>query len=228
MKYKWLLFDADGTLFDYDKAESIALEKTCVSFGLGFQPEYRDTYRRINHQLWLDFEHGLVTSQALRIRRFELLFETIGAGLNPQLFSDRYLVNLADGSELMEGAETVVKALQRRYRLALITNGLKQVQRPRLERSVIRDYFSVFVISEEVGAAKPDAAIFDAAFRQMQNPERNQVLIIGDSLTSDIRGGNNYGIDACWFNPNHAPRDSGVTLQYEIHQLSELLNILDS
>jgi 2-haloacid dehalogenase len=227
MKYEWLLFDADGTLFDYDKAEGVALEKTCRTFGFGFEPGYREAYRSINQQLWLDFENGLISSTVLRTRRFELLFEEIGAGGDLREFSDRYLANLADGSELMEGAEQIVSALHQRYRLALITNGLKQVQRPRLERSALKDSFSAFIISEEVGAAKPDAAIFDAAFRQMGNPSRERVLIIGDSLTSDIQGGNNYGIDTCWFNPNHAPPALGVSLKYEIHRLSELIKLLE-
>ena len=92
--------------------------------------------------------------------------------------------------------------------------------------SALRDCFAVFVISEEVGAAKPDPAIFDIAFRQMGNPPRDQVLLIGDSLTSDIQGGTNYGIDTCWFNPAHAPRNDSATIVYEISRLNDLLQIL--
>ena len=226
MKYTWLLFDADGTLFDYEKAEQAAVQQTFEYFRLRFEPAYREIYQRINHRLWLEFEKGLIKSEVLRIKRFELLFAEIGASFDSKMFSDRYLIHLANASELMDGASEVVQQLHSQYQLGLITNGLKDVQRSRLMQSVLKDAFAAFVISEEVGTAKPAPAIFDAAFQQMGNPARDQVLIIGDSLTSDMQGGNNYGIDTCWFNPTHASRDPNITLTYEIAHLTELLQLL--
>ena len=228
MKYKWLLFDADGTLFDYDQAEQSALQRTFEFARLHYEPTYREIYRRINHQLWLEFEQGIVSAESLRSKRFELLFAAIGIELDAQLFSDQYLRHLANASELMEGAFDIVQALREHYQLALITNGLKDVQRPRLARSALKDCFGAIVVSDEVGAAKPDPAIFEIAFTQMGNPARDQVLLIGDSLTSDIQGGNNYGIDTCWFNPAHAPRPANVTITYEIHHLGDLRILLES
>ena len=225
-KYKWLLFDADGTLFDYDRAEQSALKRTFADVELWYEPAYQEIYRRINHQLWLAFEQGAISSMSLRSKRFELLFAEIGIAVNPESFGNKYLSNLANASELMEGAFEVVQVLRKQYQLGLITNGLKDVQRPRLMGSALRDCFAVFVISEEVGAAKPDPAIFDIAFRQMGNPPRDQVLPIGDSLTSDIQGGTNYGIDTCWFNPAHAPRNDSAAIVYEISRLNDLLQIL--
>lgn len=226
MKYTWLLFDADGTLFDYDQAEASALKQTFDYFSLHFEPAYRGIYQRINHRLWLEFENGSVSSESLRVKRFELLFAEMGITVNPESFGNKYLSNLANASELMEDAFKVVQILREHYQLGLITNGLKDVQRPRLAQSALRDCFPVFVISEEVGAAKPDPAIFDIAFQRMGNPTRDQVLLIGDSLTSDIRGGNNYGIDTCWFNPTHAPCNDSITITYEISQLNDLVRIL--
>lgn len=226
MKYKWLLFDADGTLFDYEKAEQSAVQQTFEYFHLRYEPAYREIYQRINHQLWLEFEKGLVSSESLRVKRFEVLFGEIGVSFDSEMFSDRYLVHLANASELIDGAYEVIQHLRPHYQLGLITNGLKDVQRPRLQQSALKDAFAAFVISEEVGAAKPDPAIFQVAFRQMGNPSRDRVLLIGDSLTSDIKGGNNYGIDTCWFNPMHAPRNGDVTITYEINQLNDLLKIL--
>jgi FMN phosphatase YigB (HAD superfamily) len=110
--------------------------------------------------------------------------------------------------------------------LALITNGIKEVQRPRFVQSALKDYFTVLIISEEVGTAKPDPAIFEAAFVQMGHPHRDEVLIIGDGLTSDIQGGYNYGIDTCWFNPTRAPRPVNIASQYEITHLTELIPLL--
>ena len=227
MKYKWLLFDADGTLFDYDKAEAAALERTFKQIGLRFEPRYAQVYRQINAQIWLEFEQGKISQDRLRIKRFELLFEAIVVESDPEIFSERYLKNLADGSDLIEGAEKVTRRLSEKVGLILITNGLKDVQRSRLAKSGISGYFADIVISEEVGVAKPDRRIFKEAFSRMDNPRRAEVLMVGDSLTSDIKGGNDYGIDTCWFNPMQRPCDRDVEIQYEINHLSELLNIVE-
>lgn len=226
MIYKWLLFDADGTLFDYDKAEAAALEQTFTHFHLEFEPGYRQLYREINRQLWLEFETGTVSAEALRLRRFERLLAGQAHHISPQAFSDQYLLCLAAGTDLIEGALEVVQALQSHYQLALITNGFKAVQRPRLAQSALRDFFPVVVISEEVGAAKPAPAIFEAAFEQMGHPSRAEVLLIGDSLTSDIQGGHNYGLDTCWFNPTRAPNHLDIASAYEITHLAGLLPLL--
>jgi 2-haloacid dehalogenase len=110
--------------------------------------------------------------------------------------------------------------------MMIITNGLADVQRPRFARSAIGDCFADLVISEEVGAAKPHNRIFDIAFEKMQFPKQDEVLIIGDSLSSDIEGGNNYGIDTCWFNPQREPGNEEVEPTYEITALGELLGLV--
>jgi 2-haloacid dehalogenase len=226
MNYKWLLLDADGTLFDYDRAEKTALRRTFEQMGHGFEPGYATAYRRINAGMWLDFEQGNISQDRLRTKRFEMLFEAIGAEMAPEAFSARYLRSLAEGMDLIDGAEEVVHALYGRVGLVLITNGLQDVQRPRFARSAIGAYFSDVVISEEVGAAKPQRKIFDVAFQKMGHPHLEDVLIVGDSLTSDIQGGNNYGIDACWFNPHSSARDPAIQVRYEIRDLRELLSLV--
>ncbi len=226
MSYQWLLFDADGTLFDYDKAEASALERTFSYFHLVFEPGDHLIYRHINQQLWLEFEQGIVSAEVLRVRRFERLLAAKGPQISPPAFSDQYLFYLAASSDLMEGALEVVQALRPSYQLALITNGFKAVQRPRLAQSALRDYFTMCVISEEVGAAKPAPAIFEAAFEQMGYPCRDKVLMIGDSLTSDILGGHRYSLDTCWFNPTRAPNHLDIASTYEITRLTELLPLL--
>lgn len=232
MRYKWLLFDADGTLFDYDRAEASALERAFVQAGYPFEPDYAAVYRRINQRIWLEFEQGQVSQQRLRTKRFEQLFDSLEIQADPGTFSTQYLAYLAEGDFLIDGAEDVVRALYRRAGLMIITNGLKEVQRSRLGRSSIGRYFAGVVISEEAGAAKPDEKIFDvafqrmAAFQRMGSPRKEEVLIVGDSLTSDIKGGNNYGIDTCWFNPAQRPRDLNVGIEYEIRDLGELLRLV--
>jgi len=225
-RYKWLLFDADDTLFDYGKAEAGALRLTFEQLGVRFDLAYLPVYQRINRQIWQDFEQGEISAEALRTRRFELLFEAIDVSMDPEQFSAAYLPNLATQSELTEGALEVVQALHGKYGLAIITNGLRDVQRPRLAQSAICSYVADIIISEEVGAVKPERAIFDAAFQRMGYPGKDEVLLVGDSLTSDIAGGSAYGIDTCWFNPEGKARRDGLVITYEIRRLAELLEIL--
>ena len=226
MKYKWLLFDADNTLFDYDSAEGAALQDTFELMGLHYEARYATVYRQINADIWLDFEKGRITQQRLRTKRFELLFDALQIDCDPAVFSLRYLESLASHADLVNGAEDVVRELHSRARLLLITNGLSDVQRSRFARSTVMRYFADVVISEEVGVAKPDPEIFDIAFAKMGYPEKEEVLMVGDSLTSDIKGGNLYGIDTCWFNPSRGPRDPHVRIRYEIRELRQLLDFL--
>ncbi len=222
-----MLFDADGTLFDFDRVEERALLNTFAALGHECDARCAELYREIDREIWIDFENGKISQEKLRTRRFELLFDAMGVDCDPVEFSRRYLAELARGSDLIDGAEDLLKRLHGRVGLLLITNGLADVQRPRFGRSTVMPYFSDVVISEEVGAAKPDPEIFDIAFARMGFPKRKDVLIVGDSLTSDIRGGNNYGIDTCWFNPEGKQRDVGVEIRYEIGTLRELLPLLE-
>lgn len=224
MTYQWLLFDADDTLFDYNRAEADALRWTFEQTGAACRPEYLTAYQSYNRQVWAEFECGKVTSLELRTRRFRLLFDKIGSSLDPELVSPIYLRNLSRGVHLLGGALDVIQTLRQRYRLALVTNGLADVQRPRLEGSLLKDAFEQVFISEEIGAAKPDKACFDAIFERIGQPPKEQVLIIGDSLTSDMQGGINYGINTCWYNP--AGKSTELPVIYQIKHLTELLEIL--
>ena len=225
--HTWLLFDADGTLFDYDAAEKHALEASFGQIGYPFKQDYLAEYRRINHQIWLDFEQGKITQERLKTQRFELLFDAINLDADPAEFSEKYLDNLAKGTFLIDGAGDILKALENTFNLAIITNGLTRVQQPRFEKSPISSYFKAIIISEEVGAAKPEPAIFDIAFERMEQPAKEDVLIIGDSLTADIQGGYNYGIDTCWFNPKHYHNTLAIAPTFEIQTLSELPRLLN-
>lgn len=227
MKYRWLLFDADGTLFDYDRAEAHALTETFTQIGLGFQNGYLESYRQINNDLWRAFEQGEISQEKLKVERFQILCQVLNMTADPAELSKIYLANLAKGIYLIEGAKEMIAVLSAQYRLAIITNGLKDVQRPRFANSAIVKHFTAIVISEEVGVAKPDSRIFDITFKHMGQPGKGEVLIIGDSLTSDIAGGVNYGIDTCWYNPEGRERPSNLNIRYEIRSLSELPGLLE-
>lgn len=229
-KYDWLLFDADGTLFDFDAAESKALEFSFQDFKLPFEARSAAAYHEINRQIWQDFEAGRINADRLRTVRFERLFDALNLSAHapaPQVFSTLYLKNLAQAADLLPDAAAIIQTLVKTHHLALITNGLKDVQRPRLALSPIADAFELVAISEELGVAKPDPRFFDCVFSQIQNPPRARVLVIGDSLSSDIQGGNTYQLDTCWFNPMHKPASPTIPATYEIHALSDLLRLAD-
>ena len=214
--YPFLFFDADGTLFDYNTAEATALKQTFHSLRLPYEDSYLDVYQRINAGLWQALEKQEITPAVLRFRRFELLLENLQLRGPSDQMSSVYIEQLAICSQLMDGALEVLQALHKNSRLVIVTNGLQAVQHSRLANSAIRDLISDIVISEEIGAAKPHTQFFDIAFSKVGNPPRDQVLIIGDSLTSDMQGGANYSIDTCWFNPAGEPRPDHPPIMYEI------------
>lgn len=225
MTYTWLLFDADNTLFDFNLAELKALQNCFLEFGYPYNGRTGETYRTINQQIWQQLEQGEITPQALRTTRFSRLFAAIGIQAKPEPFSEAYLRHLANCGDLVQGAEATIRQLHKNYRLGLITNGLSDVQRPRLAASPLQASFETVTISDEVGSAKPDPGIFEAAFKAMGRPAKADVLLIGDSLSSDMQGGYDYQIDTCWFNPQAKP-GNGLPVTYEIQQLTELLTIL--
>ena len=224
--YRWLLFDADGTLFDYDSAERAALEQALGQIGIAFQPDHLPAYRRINQSLWQQVETGEITPAMVKVRRFELLLAELQAPHSAAALGAAYLECLANCSQLVDGAAHVLAALHAHHKIAILTNGLTVVQRGRLSRSVIRHHISDLIISEEIGAAKPAKAFFDTAFARLGNPPKREVLMIGDGWASDILGAVQYGIDACWYNPARKPRPSDCAITREVASLHELLEWL--
>jgi len=225
--YPWLWFDADNTLFDYNKAEANALKQTFQSLSLPFEENYLGIYQRINHGLWQALEKQEITPTVLRFRRFELLLEDIQLNGSPDQVSSVYIQQLAICSELMDGAYEVLQSLYGKCRFAIVTNGLQAVQRSRLSHSAIRDFVTDIIISEEIGVAKPHSSFFEITSSRLGYPPKNDILIIGDSLTSDMQGGVDYGIDTCWFNPGNMPQPDDMPITYQIRHLRDLMDFLD-
>lgn len=203
MNYRWVFFDADGTLFDFDAAQAAALDRTWRSLDLDPVVDLLERYQRINLDLWRRYEQGLVSQDHVRMERFAALLENVGE--SPHRTEDvaqEFTANLSTEGQLFEGAKDLLGDLGSRFSMALVTNGLAEVQRGRIACSGIGHYFNTVIISSEVGAAKPAAEFFDAAFAASGDPDRDEVIIVGDSLSSDIQGGHDYGIATCWFNPD--------------------------
>ena len=224
--YTWLWFDADGTLFDFAQAEGRALALAFQAANLAYAESYLPAYRAINQNMWAALERHELSAADLQVRRFERLLAAFQLSASAPHLSAAYLEHLALGAQLIDGAEAVLRALAPTHRCAIITNGLKLVQRSRLAHSPIRDYFVDVIISEEIGAAKPRAAFFETALARLGHPAKREVLVIGDSLSSDMQGGADFGLDTCWFNPAGAPRPAAPPITYEIAHLTELLGIV--
>ena len=225
--YPWLWFDLDGTLFDFNKAEATALHKAFEILDLHFEPAYLPAYQRINHGLWQALERGEITQSALQSRRFELLLAELGLGASAARLGEVFVEQLSLCPDLIDGAFEVLSALSLTSRIAILTNGLKSVQRRRIGHSFVREYISAIVISEEIGAAKPQREFFAIASKMTGLPATKEILLIGDGLGPDIRGGAAYGLDTCWFNPRGEPRPGDVRITYEIRGLPVLLDLID-
>lgn len=226
MRYDILLFDADDTLFDFQRAQQYALQKVYSAFDmLDKADEYTACYKEIGKEIWGELERGEITLAELRVERFKRLFNKYQLPHQPEAFGDAYLKFLGEGSFLVEGAEELCQALSTQ-RLAIITNGFREVQIPRISHSPLSQMFEQIIISEDTGYQKPQKEIFEYAFDKLGITRKDRVLMIGDSLTSDILGGNRYGIDTCWFNPKQKKNETDISPTYEIAKLTDLLRIV--
>ena len=227
-RYTTLLFDADGTLFDYRRASWEAMKHTMDRFSAPFSEALFALYQEKNMALWELYEEGKVTKSELELRRFSQFFEEAGiTGVSPAEANQCYISLLGEGAYLLPGAKELIDSLQGKVSLYLVTNGLKRTQYRRLERSPLAHSFDGVFISDEMGYQKPQKGYFDYVFSHIQEKDRARMLIIGDSLTSDIRGGNNAGIDTCWLNPGGAANTTtDAVCTYEIARLEELYGIL--
>jgi len=225
-KYDLIFIDADDTLFDYYCAEQFALTQTFNEFKLDLTNNIVAKYSEINSLLWSKFEKGEIVQEKLRTERFRLLFKHYKLNCDEFLFSERYLKWLSEGSFLIEDAEQICEYLNEKYILSIITNGIKEAQMPRFINSNISKYIQHIIISEDAKFSKPNVGIFDYAMNKIGFYEKNRILIIGDSLTSDIKGGINYGIDTCWLNNKAIENNTGIVPNYQISRLSEIKHIL--
>ena len=226
MRYDYLLFDADNTLFDFDRAEERALRATLEFFGYPLDSDTRELYRTINRVLWRRLDLGEISRETLVVERFALFDRAMGGGRDAAALNRFYLDRLSEGAELLPGAEALCRSLAPRATLALVTNGVARAQRGRLARSALAGLFPYVFISEEVGWQKPQREFFSHVCSAMAIRDRRRAVVIGDNLVSDVQGGLQSGLDAVWFNPNGLPNPTQVRPTWEARSFSALEDYL--
>lgn len=226
MRCPAVLLDLDDTILDFHKAEAAALSKTLREMGLEPKEEILRRYSAINRRQWELLEEGKQTREETLTRRFEILFCEYDISASGPAARDRYEENLSHGHYFMPGAEELLKALYGRYELYIVSNGTPKVQAGRIASAGIAPYFERIFVSEELGAVKPSAEFFARSVGQLPGFSKERALLVGDSLTSDIRGARNAGIRSCWFNFRaEAPRED-IPADFEIRSLAELPPLL--
>ena len=225
-RYQYLLFDADNTLFDFDAANHNAFARVCEYCGLTYSEELYEFYESINRPLWHQLDLGEVTKEFLVVERFRRFLAQLGIDRDPVECNRIQLHGLGSSTVLLPHALEVVQTLAQAHRLYIVTNAVASVQRSRLAASEITPYITAAFISEEAGAAKPSRAYFDYVTARIDGITPENCLVIGDSLSSDIKGANNAGLPCCWYNPKNDPRPADLSIDYEIRDLRELYDIV--
>lgn len=226
MKKKFLLFDADRTLLDFAASEKKALAKTFAEYDLPFTDAVYQFHLVNNAKLWQDYENGIIDRKTVLYTRFIRLFAHFGYAGDGAAFEDSYRHNLDHACEVFEEAPEVIQTLSKTHDLYIVTNGVASTQETRIGDSGLKPYLKDVFISEYLGSQKPQKAFFDQCFARIPDFDPTLALIIGDSLTSDIKGGNNAGIETCWFNPDGEENHTDAKVDYEIHSLKELYALL--
>lgn len=225
---KTVFLDLDDTVFNFARCERLALAATLCDFGIEPTEPILSAYSAINLAQWKLLEQGKITREALSVRRFSILAERFGLMLSPTDMTTYYDAHLAESCVPAESAATVLPLLAKRYTLYAATNGSAHIQRSRISRSGFAPYFADIFISEEIGANKPDTLFFERCFAKIPNFDLHTAIMVGDSLTSDIRGGKNAGLKTVWL--CHAPQPPTTALDctpdYTIRTLSALPELL--
>lgn len=226
--YKYLLWDIDGTVLNFLASEAYAIRFLFEKYNIGkCSDEMLRMYSEINVKYWKKLEKGELTKPEILIGRFIEFFDIIGADTSiAESFNNEYQLTLGDHIEFVDKAKDMLLAQKGKYTLAAVTNGTKTAQEKKLRLSGLDKIFDQIFISEKIGAEKPAKEFFDYVFEKLGITNKSEVLIIGDSLTSDIKGGFLAGIDTCWYNPGHSMNTLGIPVTYEIDELGKIEDIV--
>ncbi|MGX2974319.1 pyrimidine 5'-nucleotidase [Ursidibacter arcticus] len=222
MKYQWILFDADETLFSFNSF--LGLKVMMERYGIPFNEQDYAQFQAVNKPLWVAYQNKEISAQDLQRIRFEKIAQQTGQ--EPLALNQELMAEMALLSQPLENVKEMLDSLFSKVKMAIITNGFHALQQKRLENTALNKYFDLVVVSETVGVAKPAPQIFEAAFAQMGNIDKHAILMVGDTLSSDVQGGINVGIDTCWFNPTQQLNQTMIQPTYEIVSILDLVKIV--
>jgi 2-haloacid dehalogenase len=225
--YSIVFLDLDDTLLDFAAAEREALAGVFADFSLELSPDAARVYEEKNKALWKALERGEIDQGRLKVERFRQCFDELGWNVDPVAVSAAYIRRLGRCVMPLPYARAACAYLAAKYRLALITNGIAEVQHPRIRASPFASLLELVVVSEEAGCGKPDPAIFGYACERLGFFDKAAMIMVGDSLASDVQGAENFGIDSCWLNRSAKERPAGGPApSYEIRNLEDIKTIL--
>ena len=225
---EFLFLDLDDTILDFHKAEKLAIRKTIESFGAEVTDEILARYHVINKAHWEMLERGELTREQVLVQRFAVLFAELGIAVDAVACARAYEKNLSIGHYFLPGAEEAVDRLSKKYRLFLASNGTASVQKGRMTSANLYRFFEKVFVSQEIGHNKPSLDYFNACFAQIPDFDPKKAMMVGDSLTSDIQGGNRAGIATCWITAADTPDHPTIRADYRIEALSQLEALLET
>lgn len=221
---KIILFDVDNTLMDFDECAKLAIKQTCNQTDIADWKKVFETYLKINPTLWHKIELGELTRQDMYKTRWNTVFNHAGISANGCEFEPLFLANLAKQSALIDGAKEILHYLRPKYTLCVASNAPYEQQLQRLQNAGIKQFFDLYFISEKIGFQKPSKQFFDFCFEKLENPPKQDVIIIVDSVSADVTGGKNYGIATCWFDRHCTGQH--VDADFCIDKLQQIKDIL--
>ncbi len=226
-KITTILWDVDNTLLDFDYSMRNSLKQCFLTIGIEDCGEMIDRYAEINDMYWKRLERGEVTKAQLLVGRFkDLLTEFHLEHIDYLKFKEEFQANLGTIYSYLDDSLTICKALQTQYKQYVVTNGVAYTQQSKLGLAGFKDVMNGLFISDEIGFNKPDKRFFEYCMEHIAEKDKEKILIVGDSLTSDIKGGNNIGIKTCWYNPKQKPLEEGYQVDVEISDLHDIYEVL--
>lgn len=225
-KYDIILLDVDGTLLDFKLAEQLGMKVVLEHYGFEPTDERLRQYHEINNGFWDAFERGEITKDRLVYERFNVFFKSLGREVDGGEAETLYRQQLDQSAFLIDGALDICRYLSQSYDLYVVTNGTSSTQYKRLGASGLDSYMKDIFVSEDAGSQKPQKEYFDYCFTRIPDARPERMLLVGDSLQSDIKGGRTAGTDTCWYNPMGLTDTDGIKPDYEIVHLSELKKLL--
>lgn len=225
---KVILWDVDGTLLDFKQSEKEAIRKCFEIFELGeCSDEMLQRYSALNKSYWERLERGEISKEKLLVERFRDFFERENIVTDcASDFNKEYQLQLGETICFCDQSYELLKSLRGKVKQYAVTNGTKIAQDKKLQKSGLINIFDGIYISEEVGTEKPGVEFFEAIWKEIGEYKKEEVIIVGDSLTSDIQGGNNAGILCCWYNPKGLICEKNLRIDYEIADLRKILEII--